>query len=137
MEVMQPKANNVASWADCVDPFLSSPEKDNAPAAQRDLKDTSEETRQDLTDMEWMRRRMTGGVGDADSQEKVFERSCSEEETHGVAEEKDPTEETILRTARLFVRNLTFTCTEEELRRLFQPFGAVSQVRGIYLSKIN
>ena len=135
MEVMQPKTINVASWADCVDPSLASPETDNIPGAQRDLEDTSEEVQQDLTDMEWMRQRMTGGVGIADSQEKVFDRSCSEEETNGVAEEKDPTEETILRTARLFVRNLTFTCTEEELRRLFQPFGAVSQVRGIYLSK--
>ena len=82
--------------------------------------------------MEWMRQRMRG-VGDADSLEKASKRSDSGEEAHGVAEEKDSTKESILRTARLFVRNLTFTCTEEELRHLFQPFGAVSQVRGIYL----
>ena len=93
-------------------------------------KDASlEGAQQDLTDLEWMRQRMTGGVGDVNSQENAFERSGSEEEDQGAAEEKDPTEETILRTARLFVRNLTFTCTEEELRGLFQPFGTVSQVR--------
>ena len=132
MEVMQPKTN---SWVDDVDPLLSSPEKNNVPAAQRRLKDISEEAQQDLTDLEWMRQRMTGGVGDAHSQENVFEQSGSEEEDQRASEEKDPTEETILRTARLFVRNLTFTCTEEELRGLFQPFGTVSQVRGIYLSK--
>lgn len=129
---MQPKTN---SWVDDVDPLLSSPEKNNAPAAQRRLKAISEEAQQDLTDLEWMRQRMTGGVGDAHSQENVFEQSGSEEEDQRASEEKDPTEETILRTARLFVRNLTFTCTEEELRGLFQPFGTVSQVRGIYLSK--
>jgi multiple RNA-binding domain-containing protein 1 len=99
------------------------------------LVETPEETQQDLTDMEWMRQRMRGGVGDADGLETAFKRSGSGEEVHGVAEEKDPTEDPILRTSRLFVRNLTFTCTEEELRRLFQPFGAVSQVRGIYLFK--
>ena len=76
-----------------------------------------------------MRQRMKEGVVDVDSPEKAFEQSDSEEESQGVS---DPTEETILRTARLFVRNLTFACTEEELRPLFQPFGAVSQVRGIY-----
>ena len=82
--------------------------------------------------MEWMRQRMKdGGAVDADSPERAFEQSDSEEENQGVSKENDPTEETILRTARLFVRNLTFACIEEELRPLFQPFGAVSQVRGI------
>ncbi|KAH9068110.1 hypothetical protein EDB83DRAFT_2506272 [Lactarius deliciosus] len=45
-----------------------------------------------------------------------------------VPDNEDPTVKTILHTARLFVRNLTFTCTEDELRGLFQPFGAVSQI---------
>ena len=133
MEVMQSKSKKAASWADHVDPLLPSPEKESAPVTQGLLKDTTEGVQQDLTDMEWMRQRMKEGVVDADSPEKVFEQSESEEESEGVPEEKDPTEETILRTARLFVRNLTFTCTEEELRPLFQPFGAVSQVRGIYI----
>lgn len=134
MEVMQPKAKKVASWVDDIDPLLSSPEKDNAPATQGGSEETPEEAQQDLTDMEWMRQRMRGGVGNADSQENVFNRSGSGEEDQGVTEEKDPTEETILRTARLFVRNLAFTCTGEELHCLFQPFGAISQVR-IYLSR--
>jgi multiple RNA-binding domain-containing protein 1 len=131
MEVMQPKSKKAVSWVDHLD--LPSPEKGSAPVSQGVPKDTSEGTQQDLTDMEWMRQRMKEGVVDADSPEKVFEQSDSEEESQGVSEEKDPTEETILRTARLFVRNLTFTCTEEELRPPFQPFGAISQVRGIYI----
>jgi multiple RNA-binding domain-containing protein 1 len=133
MEVMQPKSKKAVSWVDHVDPLLPSPEKGSAPVSQGVLKGTSEGAQQDLTDMEWMRQRMKEGVVDADSPEKVFEQSDSEEESQGVSEEKDPTKETILRTARLFVRNLTFTCTEEELRPLFQPFGAVSQVRGVYI----
>src|SRR6266436_4652080 len=74
---------------------------------------------------------------DADSPEKVFNQSDSEEEDQGVSEEKDPTEETIRRTGRLFVRNLTFACTEEELLAMFQPFGAVSQVREFTSNGLN
>jgi RNA recognition motif-containing protein len=34
----------------------------------------------------------------------------------------------ILQTGRLFLRNLSFTCTEDELLELFKPFGEISQV---------
>jgi multiple RNA-binding domain-containing protein 1 len=132
MEVMQPKSKKAASWVDQVDPLLPSPGKECTPVSQGVQKSTSEGAQEDLTDIEWMRQRMKEGVVDADGPGKVFEQSDSEEESQGVLEEKNPIEETILRTARLFVRNLTFTCTEEELRPLFQAFGAVSQVRGIY-----
>lgn len=71
---------------------------------------------------------MKGGVEDVASPEKAFEQSDTDEQDLKISEKKDPTEETILHTARLFVRNLTFTCTEEELRELFQSFGIVSQV---------
>ncbi len=135
MEVMQPKAK-VASWVDHVNPLLRSPGKESA-ASRRAMKDASEEVQQDLTDLEWMRQRMKEGVGDADSPEKVFNQSDSEEEDQGVSEEKDPTEETIRRTGRLFVRNLTFACTEEELLAMFQPFGAVSQVREFTSNGLN
>ena len=40
----------------------------------------------------------------------------------------DDTKETILQTSRLFVRNLSFSCTDEELADLFKPFGEISQV---------
>jgi len=35
---------------------------------------------------------------------------------------------TILQTARLFLRNLAFTCTEEEVRDHFQEHGEIAQV---------
>lgn len=37
--------------------------------------------------------------------------------------------ETVLQTSRLFIRNLAFSCTDEELAELFRPFGEISQVR--------
>lgn len=36
--------------------------------------------------------------------------------------------ELIAETGRLFVRNLSYSCTEEEIRRLFEPFGALAEV---------
>ena len=127
LEVMQPKAKKV------VVPHSFSPEKDKALSAQRESQNPSEAVQQNLTDMEWMRQRMKGGLGDSDSPERDFEQSDNEEKDQEVSKEKDPTEEMILRTARLFVRNLTFSCTAEELRSPFEQFGPVSQVRRIYL----
>ncbi|KAI0246672.1 hypothetical protein BJV78DRAFT_1286200 [Lactifluus subvellereus] len=129
LEVMQSKAKKVVPSVDQADPLSSSSKKGKAPATQQMLQDPPEsEVQQDLTDMEWMRQRMKGGVEDVASPEKAFEQSDSEEQDLEISEEKNPTEETILHTARLFVRNLTFTCTEEELRDLFQSFGTVSQI---------
>ena len=38
---------------------------------------------------------------------------------------QDLTKETILQTARLFVRNLAFSCTDADLLKLFRPNGEV------------
>ena len=61
--------------------------------------------------MEWMKQRMSKNIDDVP-----------------VEEPKDDTKETILQTSRLFVRNLSFSCTDEELADLFKPFGEISQV---------
>ncbi|RUS26301.1 hypothetical protein BC938DRAFT_470950 [Jimgerdemannia flammicorona] len=42
-----------------------------------------------------------------------------------------PPAEVIADTGRLFVRNLPYTCTEAELRKLFQKFGPLSEVGGM------
>ena len=63
--------------------------------------------------------------------EKAFEQSHDEEEPPAPAVKdppKDDAKETILQTSRLFVRNLSFSCTDEELADLFKPFGEISQV---------
>jgi multiple RNA-binding domain-containing protein 1 len=40
-----------------------------------------------------------------------------------------PPAEMIADTGRLFVKNLPYTCTEEDLRKLFEKFGPLSEVR--------
>jgi RNA recognition motif-containing protein len=73
----------------------------------------------------------------ADVVEKAFEQSDDEGEPHSppVKEPpKDDTKETILQTSRLFVRNLSFSCTDEELADLFKPFGEISQVKFLVIS---
>jgi multiple RNA-binding domain-containing protein 1 len=39
-----------------------------------------------------------------------------------------PTDESIADTGRLMVRNITFSCTVEEIEALFKPYGPLSQV---------
>ncbi len=112
---MLPKSKEIAPQDHADHPSLT---KGKTLGKSQDLPEV--EAQKNLTDMEWMRERMKGGVEDATNSEKSFEQSDNE----------DPTVKMILSTARLFVRNLTFTCTEDELRGLFQPFGAISQVSG-------
>ena len=127
MEVMLPKTKKIGLGVDRADhPVTSLPRKDKTPVTHGKSQDP--QVQQGLTDMEWMRQRMKGGVEDAADSEKVFEQSDSDDQAEKVPGDEDPTVKTILHTARLFIRNLTFTCTEDELRGVFQPFGAISQV---------
>ncbi|KAF8259088.1 hypothetical protein EI94DRAFT_1774016 [Lactarius quietus] len=127
MEVMLPKTKNIGPGVDRADHPVASPlKKGKTPVTHEDLQDP--QIQQGLTDMEWMRQRMKGRIEDAADSEKVFEQSDSEDQAEEILDDEDPTVKTILHTARLFVRNLTFTCTEDELRGLFQPFGVVSQI---------
>ncbi|KAF9064872.1 hypothetical protein BDP27DRAFT_1425381 [Rhodocollybia butyracea] len=86
---------------------------------------------EDVSDMEWMRRRMTEKT---DLGEKAYIQSDDEEDDKEVTqiqpteEPKDPTEASILQTSRLFVRNLAFSCSDSELSTHFGQFGELSQV---------
>ncbi|EAU87398.1 rRNA primary transcript binding protein [Coprinopsis cinerea okayama7 len=136
LEVMQPR-NKGPSWANDAavpEPVVPAAPAEEADASMEDKPEASAE-QEGLSDMEWMRRRMTANVDKVNT--AVFEQSDDEEDGKKDAGEKeevveaaparpeDPTEETIRQTARLFVRNLTFSCTEEELLELFSPFGNV------------
>ncbi|KXN85250.1 Multiple RNA-binding domain-containing protein 1 [Leucoagaricus sp. SymC.cos] len=87
-----------------------------------------------MSDLEWMKQRMSQNVDKAD---KVFEQSDEEDEVADADEYtkvtdteplQDPTKDTIMRTRRLFLRNLAFSCTEADLTELFQSYGVLSQV---------
>ncbi|RKP38577.1 hypothetical protein BJ085DRAFT_19348, partial [Dimargaris cristalligena] len=57
-----------------------------------------------MSDLEWMRSRMHTKAADYDPQEIIME------------------------TGRLFLRNLPYTCTEEDLRKRFEKFGPLAEV---------
>ncbi|TFK26928.1 RNA-binding domain-containing protein [Coprinopsis marcescibilis] len=142
LEVMQPR-NKGPSWANeasVPQPVAPIP----APEPSNDAIDVdeSEAPREELSDMEWMRRRMNAKVDEVEK-EKAFEQSDDEDappktkakdEPTGRPQParppplSDPTRDTIKETARLFVRNLTFSCTEDELSEIFSPFGTISKV---------
>ena len=103
---------------------------------------------EELSDLEYMRRRMRHRVGG--EPEKAFEQSEDEAEPEEEEDEEDEEDEQarrdrerlaeeqrkdqenvdiIMQSGRLFVRNLPFTATEEELETFFATFGPVEQVR--------
>ncbi|KZT19567.1 hypothetical protein NEOLEDRAFT_1077530 [Neolentinus lepideus HHB14362 ss-1] len=142
MKVMQPRTKKGRTWAndEVVPQPVLSPTQDGAQSKSAAKKVEMEDEQsgegeaprgEGISDLEWMKQRMKN----VQVEEKVFEQSDEEEgEDDGREEEdhskelQDPNIETILQTSRLFVRNLAFSCTEDELRELFEPYGEVSQV---------
>lgn len=96
----------------------------------------------DISDMDWLKAHR----GLQETEMKSFEQSDDEDKDpdgKGKPVQKDlltvaaessldleeSTKQTILSTRRLFVRNLTFSCTNEELKELFGEYGAIEQVK--------
>lgn len=135
MSVMKSRKQRPA-WADgpVPDPQVLQPqqeEKDGHPA---------DET---ISDLDWLKSRMRHDI--PETQSKAFEQSDDEDEPKDIEakgdkgyaatavsdvsiDPEDNTRQTILSTRRLFVRNLTFSCTNEELTQLFGKYGAIEQV---------
>ncbi|KAH9916393.1 uncharacterized protein BXZ73DRAFT_92497 [Epithele typhae] len=68
---------------------------------------------------------------DASSVLPKKQRKKAKDEPESLADQETPVDtmtEAFRQTSRLFLRNLAFTCTEDELRDLFQAYGEVSQV---------
>jgi len=126
MDVMQPRTKKGPSWANEA--------KESHPILAVDPLETTTisdgpDNNETVSDLEWMRRRMN--LASDSSPDKVFEQSDDEHEVHQSAvpeEHEDSTTKTIMQTSRLFLRNLAFSCTENEIMELFQPFGEVAQV---------
>ena len=95
-----------------------------------------------VSDLEWMKRHMTQG---ASTPERVFQQdedgapatATTTTDEAEVAQDKDPTTATILQTARLFLRNLPFSCTDAELYELFQPLGEIEQVGVMFFDSLD
>ncbi|KAJ8457621.1 hypothetical protein ONZ45_g18241 [Pleurotus djamor] len=79
-----------------------------------------------------MKKHMSSNV---DAAPKAFEQDdeemsgpITEPPAEPVAPVVDDTSQTILQTSRLFLRNLTFSCTEGEIEELFRPYGDIAQI---------
>ncbi|KAG8985371.1 Multiple RNA-binding domain-containing protein 1, partial [Tulasnella sp. 427] len=109
----------------------------------------------EMSDMEWMKSRMKSvstSLLDDDGDEKMFHQSDDEDGgggratdsidvdyTHGKHDAEEPpfqpeevelrrTNEQILATGRLFLRNLTYSCSEDDLRDVFSKYGEIEQI---------
>ncbi|KAG6916876.1 hypothetical protein DXG01_004785 [Tephrocybe rancida] len=133
MKVMQPRNRKGPLWAND-----APSEAPVVPVAEPEVVEDVPMADETISDLEWMKRRMGSTV---DVIEKAFEQSDDEDgpskpvqsippQPHTSEPEppKNPTIETILQTARLFVRNLAFSCTDIDLQELFSPFGEISQL---------
>ncbi|KAF9789121.1 hypothetical protein BJ322DRAFT_522590 [Thelephora terrestris] len=88
-------------------------------------------SQQALSDLDWMRQRMANStVEEPDTATHLSDPPTKTKiETHQPeASSSDPARDTILQTARLFFRNLAYSCTVQDLTELFKPFGEISQI---------
>ncbi|KAF9647916.1 hypothetical protein BDM02DRAFT_3097287 [Thelephora ganbajun] len=140
-KMMQPRAVKGPSWMN--EPQLRPAKKVKGAGVKHNQIDVDPTPPQDaLSDLEWMRQRMAkSSVGDSGTAAGHLDLPPTNEAGtrqvrpceaipfyHLETSSGDPTRDTILRTARLFVRNLAYSCTNEDLTELFKPFGEISQV---------
>ncbi|CAE6455062.1 unnamed protein product [Rhizoctonia solani] len=90
-----------------------------------------------VSDLDWMRARMKKNLDDEPPVEKAFyqddtdnegERTGSIDDVHVDAPAKTTETAPSLQTKRLFLRNLAYVCTEDEIRAEFSRFGTIEQV---------
>ncbi|KAI0752041.1 hypothetical protein C8Q74DRAFT_1211476 [Fomes fomentarius] len=141
LQAMQPRTKKGPSWRDDDAGPVASTSTDSKTDTKK--KSKKKDKRQDdvvlaaeaMSDLDWLRKH-TKPTADVGAQpDQVFEQSDDEGES-GPSNDNDtsepvptdPAKSTILQTSRLFLRNLSFTCTESELTELFQAHGDVSQV---------
>ncbi|KAF9903176.1 hypothetical protein BX616_001698 [Lobosporangium transversale] len=103
-----------------------------------------------ISDLDWLKSRMVKPAQEK-MEEDANEKSSSDDEKAGTdverseppkiaqeppkrpvllsaEEEEEIAKNQIADTGRLFVRNLPYTCTEDELRKLFEKFGPLSEI---------
>ncbi|KAI0334194.1 hypothetical protein GY45DRAFT_1243119 [Cubamyces sp. BRFM 1775] len=151
LQVMQPRTKKGPSWKDdepAPGPVASSstgPTSELSKKAKTPKKkpespdeDSEQQTAQveAVSDLDWLKRHTKPTLDDVEAPGRVFEQSDDEdmqdakrrEDPENVPQPLDATRAIIMQTSRLFLRNLAFTCTEDDLRELFQVHGEVSQV---------
>ncbi|KAF9334647.1 hypothetical protein BG006_001777 [Podila minutissima] len=101
----------------------------------------------EVSDLDWLKSRMAKPAEESKEEAKEDNESKDDSDSEMVApppkiaqtppnrpviisaeEEEENAKNLIADTGRLFVRNLPYTCTEEDLRKLFEKFGPLSEV---------
>ncbi|RWS19232.1 putative RNA-binding protein 19-like protein, partial [Leptotrombidium deliense] len=59
---------------------------------------------------------------------KYEDKSNANEATQKVYKENEPAEEDVCESGRIFLRNLCYSCTEEDIEQLFSKYGPLSEV---------
>ena len=158
MQVMQPRTKKGPSWANDFDIGTGQSSTSAGKQTKTDKTENANvnnEKNDNISDLDWMKQRMSKAVDDetekayeqSDDEEKdpdqkpgqvdnsttlrcplLDHRFCPAQPTVEEPEVTDPNKDIILRTSRLFLRNLVYSCTESDLLELFQRFGEISQV---------
>ncbi|KAI0344215.1 RNA-binding domain-containing protein [Trametopsis cervina] len=134
LEVMQPRAKKGPSWKDGAPEAQTTPSTVSTKSVELP-EDPAEALPEPASDADWLKRHMRSSLDTvASSQSAVFDQV---EDTMVVDQPEPPTATApsqaddnvtmILQTGRLFLRNLAFSCTEEEIQSLFESFGTVAQ----------
>ncbi|KAG8678008.1 Multiple RNA-binding domain-containing protein 1, partial [Ceratobasidium sp. 395] len=149
MDAFTPQAKG-QSWLDnnssstsTIDPGSSRPVATTSRHHVSENKPDDEELQHEqpgtMSDLDWMRSRMKGSLDSELPTEKVFIQDAEDiddvTEQSGSAAAQEPSTEQLeedsppaIQTRRLFLRNLAYVCTEEDIRVEFSRFGDIEQV---------
>ena len=104
-------------------------DNDDEQSVEKDVNDV------EMSDLEYMRSRMKRRFipeNDEDEEKKVADEQQPQQIQESVEEANERKQnekyDQILQSSRLFLRNLPFSCTEDELKLQFSKFGVVNQV---------
>ncbi|KAI0083601.1 hypothetical protein BDY19DRAFT_998446 [Irpex rosettiformis] len=130
--VMQSRSKQGPSWKDSAFEDPSQPAQ--TPKGQRnishELSDVPEgQTAQQepASDLDWLKQHTKPALNDTLTSSSPTDEEKEGPSTNQLSAENDAVAG-ILQSGRLFLRNLAFTCTEEEIQELFAPYGQIAQV---------
>ncbi|GAA5809532.1 hypothetical protein MFLAVUS_002942 [Mucor flavus] len=125
VENMETKVNYVGADDDLYDELPSKKSNDTKQDQDVEMKDLEQEDEEEEN-----KPKETKKAASKESTEESTEESAEQAENNVeiVHTKSDNPKELIEDTGRLFVRNLSYACTEQDLRELFEPFGTLSEV---------
>ncbi|KAG9127463.1 Multiple RNA-binding domain-containing protein 1 [Ceratobasidium sp. 392] len=112
--------------------------KQDASESEPDDDDLRRDQPATVSDLDWMRSRMKSSLDDESPAQRAFSQDDADVDDaleRPITEAQEPPAEApgenphpAIQTRRLFLRNLAYVCTEEDIRAEFSRFGAIEQV---------